>query len=750
MSRTLPNKLASWSRPLQLFARLDWFALYVATAAVLFFAVYPLLFLEPASSHWPFSASRRLPLEDELPTILLLEAFLLLWLWLEMPRRRKAETALKKLHSVQRAISRASGRIASLSSEELELGLQRELCAVREMLSVDQIFWFQQGRDGAGYERAQTSKRSEDLTTGNEFSLSHTPWIADAILSGAPVRLRRLEDLPPEAEVDRRALEACGVKALALIPSSGGADGFNALALTSFTKQIAWDEEVIAQLSVLASVFASAHGKKAALDAGQASELKFRHLFEDSPLGIALLDSGGQMLMSNEPLAKLLGYSREELKQKSIMDVAHPGDVAQTWLRIQEVIAGARETAQTEKRFLRSNGSVIWGRMTLSVVGANAQDGPYVLGMIEDVTETNLAREQLDRFTRMLTLALEASRTTVWEYDPFSGMISWLDRNKLHAGGEQTPTTDLFSNVLTHVVPDDRDRLRGYAETILQTGGAFSTEFRMIERDGTIRWMLVKGELLRKTGEQVPRVLGVTVDVSEVKRAQFQLEQLAKRLMEAQEEERKRISRELHDDIGQRVALLAIELDILRQQLADKSELREHIEQLQASTSELGTDLHLLSHALHSSKLKHLGLEAALRELCSRMSNNQGLAIELNCGDATNVVTEDEALVLYRVAQEALNNVLRHSKATKATIALECSETHAKMAISDNGRGFDLAANSDGIGLVGMRERLRAVHGEFRIFSSAESGTEIHASVPLAMAARELSTSRRAAAGSLS
>jgi len=219
--------------------------------------------------------------------------------------------------------------------------------------------------------------------------------------------------------------------------------------------------------------------------------------------------------------------------------------------------------------------------------------------------------------------------------------------------------------------------------------------------------------------------------------------------MEAQEEERKRISRELHDDIGQRVALLAIELDIVRQQLADKGALKERVALLQASTSELGTDLHLLSHALHSSKLKHLGLEAALRELCGRMSNNQGLVVELNCGKASSLVTEDEALVLYRVAQEALNNVLRHSKATKANIALEYSETRAKLVISDNGRGFDLKANSDGIGLVGMRERLRAVGGEFRIFSAAENGTEIHASVPLITPGTQLNTTRRAAAGSV-
>jgi PAS domain S-box-containing protein len=618
------------------------------------------------------------------------------------------------------------------------------------MLDVDQVSWFPQCKEDAKCEPMQTSRAIEDSTTDYELSLSHVPWITDAILCGAPVRLRRLEDLPLEAEADRKVLEACGVKALALIPASGGNGAVSALALTSFTKAIVWDEEVIAQLSVVASVFASAYAKKAAVDAGQASELKFRHLFEDSPLGIALLDSNGQILMSNEPIAKLLGYGREELKHRNLLDVGYPGDLPQTWLHMQEVIAGVRETTQIEKRFLRRNGSVIWGRMTLSLAGAKAQDGPYLLAMIEDVTETNLAREQVEQFTRMLTLALEASRTTAWEYDPLTGIISWQDRNNLRSAGGQLPHTDLFSNVLSHVVADDRDRLRGCAETLLQTGGAFSAEFRMIARDGTIRWMLGKGELQRKSGERVTRILGVTVDVSEVKRAQFQLQQLAKRLMEAQEEERKRIGRELHDDIGQRVALLAIELDMVCQQLNGEGRLRERIEQLKASTSELGTDLHLLSHALHSSKLKHLGLEAALRDLSQRMSSKQGLLVEVNCENQSMMVTEDDALVLYRVAQEALNNVFRHSAATRATLALHYSETHAILLISDNGRGFDLAANSDGIGLLGMRERLRSVGGKFDISSAPGAGTTICASVLLAKSVQHQSIALQAAPGSVS
>jgi signal transduction histidine kinase len=130
------------------------------------------------------------------------------------------------------------------------------------------------------------------------------------------------------------------------------------------------------------------------------------------------------------------------------------------------------------------------------------------------------------------------------------------------------------------------------------------------------------------------------------------------------------------------------------------------------------------------------------------MSSKQGLLVELICENSSNFVTEDEALVLYRVAQEALNNVLRHSSATKATIDLQCSETNATLVISDDGHGFDLATNSDGIGLVGMRERLRAVGGEFRISSAPGAGTEVYASVPLEKSLEDLNSARRAAAGS--
>src|SRR4030095_5472763 len=310
MLRPIPLRAASRSRLFPSPANFDSFALEAATPVVLLFAAYRLLSLEEVSSAVPFGVRRPLTLVDSLTIVLSLEGLLLVWLWVEMPRRRKDEIALKRMHGVQQAISKASGRIVAMKPEELEEGLQREMSAVREMLGVDRVSWLQQREDGSQSVRMQTLRSRKD-STDNAFETNETRWIASAVLQGSPIHVRRLRDLPPELINSRMVLERNGIKALALIPAGGGTGSANALVLTSFTKEIDWQQEVIAQLSVLASVFAHAEARKAAQDAGNASERKFRHLFEDSPIGIALLDTNGKVRMANPGVGGLLGSQCE-------------------------------------------------------------------------------------------------------------------------------------------------------------------------------------------------------------------------------------------------------------------------------------------------------------------------------------------------------------------------------------------------------------------------------------------------------
>ena len=733
MARSNPLRIVSRPGLFLSLTRLDWFALYLATASVLLFGI-SLVMSSPHSGisqmqSWLSGQNREALLNLLLLIFLGVMAFILLWLWSEFPRRRRTENALRKIHSLQRAIARASARIVTMTPSEMEQGLHTELSGIREMLGVDRICWYQQTEDGTRFVRLQTASVAPNVPGRETFSQANHPWLASAIARGLPVHVRALNEIPLEGQTDLESMERSGMKSFALIPSSAATGAANALMLTSFTKEVDWDVEVVAQLGVLASVFANAHARKLAQDAGMESELRFRHLFEEAPIGCCLVDSGGHICVANEAINRMLGYSGKELTGKPFWEVTAPEDIAKSLVYFRELASGVRDFYQFEKRYVKKNGTLIWGRLTVSLLGARSEKGQFVLAMVEDVTEAVRSREQLEHSRRKLTMALEASRMTAWDYDPANQTISWIDRNTMRRTGGQPTGPVRFAEVLPQVHIEDREKLQELARRIMTEGGGFSTEFRMFGRDGSIRWMLGKGELLRKPGEKAERIAGVTIDVTELKLTQIELAQLAKRLMEAQEEERKRISRELHDDIGQRVALLGIEIDLLRQLLSEHSELQQRVERAQNTISELGSDLHQLSHALHSSKLQYLGLPAALRELCNRMADRHSLAVQFVCDEQKVTLGEDEALALFRVAQEALNNVVRHSQATKAQVTLSAGPSEVRLVVCDDGQGFDPSVRSSGIGLIGMRERLRAVGGEFQMISAPEGGTEIHATV---------------------
>jgi len=669
---------------------------------------------------------------------------------MEFPRRRRTEDALRKINFLQRAIARSSARIVSLTSGEVVAGLYSELSGMREILGVDRICWYQQSTEGAQFVRLQTASARPDVPGRESFSALEHPWLAAAILEDMPVLVKSLAEMPAAAATDRRALEAAGMRSFAIIPSIGRIGAANALMLTSFTREIDWDAELVAQLSVLASVFANAYARKLAQEAGTESDLRFQHLFEEAPIGCCLADSEGRICNTNAAFTRMLGYSQDELIHKGFWEITEPQDVARSLVGFQELISGVRDFYQMEKRYLKKDGGRIWGRLTVSVLGARAAQGPFVLAMIEDVTDAIGAREQLEQDRRKLTMALEASRMTAWEYDPATGMISWVDRNNLRDQSLQPSGPVRFSEVLEHVHPDERTMLLELANRVISEGGTFSVEFRMFAKNGSIRWMLGKGELIgKKDGTGPGKVSGVTLDVSELKRTQLELQELAKRLMEAHEEERRRISRELHDDIGQRVALLGMELDLVRQLLEDHHIVRERVERAQLATGELGTDLHQLSHALHSSKLKYLGLPAALQELCTRMADKHALEVRLECAEQKLSLPEEEALALYRVAQEALNNVVRHSRANTVQVTLNQTANGLRLVISDDGTGFDTTGKTGGIGLIGMRERMRSVSGDFQIISAPGAGTEIHATVALAASSWERSPIGKLGAGNV-
>jgi signal transduction histidine kinase len=214
--------------------------------------------------------------------------------------------------------------------------------------------------------------------------------------------------------------------------------------------------------------------------------------------------------------------------------------------------------------------------------------------------------------------------------------------------------------------------------------------------------------------------------------------ELSGRLIDFQEKERSRLARELHDDFNQRLAVLAIDLERAAQTVSD-SPASQRLHELWNRAREIGTDLHSLSHRLHSSTLESLGLVLGVSSLCGEFAEQHGIQVDFTNEDVPRSVPPDIALCLFRVAQEGLRNMRRHSGASRAEVRLEGAEQSISLSVSDKGIGFDphSARARAGLGMRSMQERLRLLAGRFEVRSQPGGGTVIYVWVPLPAGARD-------------
>jgi len=235
------------------------------------------------------------------------------------------------------------------------------------------------------------------------------------------------------------------------------------------------------------------------------------------------------------------------------------------------------------------------------------------------------------------------------------------------------------------------------------------------------------------THEELPSVHGDMNDASERERAEEALKALGGRLIAAQEEERRRVARELHDDFNQRLAVLSIELEQLGQKIQKPIGLRRQVQRLQDLAQEIAAEIHRLSYKLHPSKLDHLGLVAAVKSLCAELSESGKLNVEFHQTGFPFALDRDTTLCLFRIAQEGLRNCVKHSRAESARVVVTRTRDSVRLLVSDNGCGFNTktALMEKGLGFVSMKERLHILGGEMNVYSKPLHGTRLEVSVPL-------------------
>ena len=292
--------------------------------------------------------------------------------------------------------------------------------------------------------------------------------------------------------------------------------------------------------------------------------------------------------------------------------------------------------------------------------------------------------------------------------------------------------------MLAAIHPGDRAALEGALAVALAGGGALSAEFRVRTASGETRWIHASGGAEEGPGG-VGSLQGVMNDVTAARRVITDRQILLRRLSLAQEEERRRLSRELHDQVGQSVTGLSLGLKALER---SGSVPLPALKVLQAMASEIGADIHRAAADLRPSALDDLGLEKALAALAASFGQPAGLRIDIQTVGAIRGLPAEVEILVYRVVQEALNNVRKHACAHNVSVVLERSREKLRVIIEDDGVGFDPDRGPDpdappALGLLGMRERLDLVGGGMTIESADGAGTTLFIDIPLAPAGSE-------------
>lgn len=350
----------------------------------------------------------------------------------------------------------------------------------------------------------------------------------------------------------------------------------------------------------------------------------------------------------------------------------------------------------------------------------------------EEVAPGQRPDESERKYEERLRLLLEVTSILPWEADAESGRFTYVGEQAARMFGYPAERWYEPGFWASHVHPDDLMRAAAERLNYSKAQDSYELEYRMNAADGRAVWLQDIVNVIRRGGRPAT-VRGFMIDITERKLAEEALVNLSGRLINAQEEERKRIARELHDDLNQRMALLSIELEQLSQRMQRPRHLRPLVHSLQTKAQEISAEIHRLSYRLHPSKLDHLGLAAAVESLCEELSGSCKLRAEFRQTGTPAHVPKDVRLCLFRIAQESLRNCVKHSGARRARVMLEGAGGGIRLSVSDDGCGFDTGSGAleRGLGFTSMRERVRLVGGRLQIYSRPARGTRVEIWVPL-------------------
>lgn len=475
---------------------------------------------------------------------------------------------------------------------------------------------------------------------------------------------------------------------------------------------------------------------KRAEQAEQSAEDRFRQLFDTLPEYCFVTSGEGEILDINPAACSALGYTREELIGKPLSLFYVPGELTRL-LALSEKWKNMGTLHNEEIEVLTKRGQ----KRTVLANAGSLRDAHgnllHTMTVLVDITDRKQAEAVLQESEERFRRVANTAPVMIWMAGA-DRLCTYFNSPWLRFTGRSLEE-ELGNGWTKGVHPDD---LRGCWETYAK---AFDRrepsqiEYRLRRFDGEYRWIFDQGVPRLNADGSFAGYIGSCIDVTDRKLAQEALSDMSRMLIEAHEQERTWIARELHDDINQQVALLAVNLEHLKQDVPSLAPaVMQRLEEILERVSGLGNDIQALSHRLHSSKLEYLGIAVAASSFCRELSDKHGVQIYFHSEDVPKELPQEIALCLFRVLQEGLQNAIKYSGSQRFEVWLRSTSNEIELSVRDAGVGFNPedAMRGLGLGLTSMSERLKLVHGKLSIDSQPGHGTIIRATVPLSSSSK--------------
>jgi PAS domain S-box-containing protein len=453
------------------------------------------------------------------------------------------------------------------------------------------------------------------------------------------------------------------------------------------------------------------------------SEAKFRSVSDLAACAIWIIQDG-RIVYLNQSVVNITGYSHEELLAMDAQQLVLP-EFRET---LRSRADAGRRLTNFQYKIRNKAGEERWLELTDNLISYEGR--PAILCSAFDITAAKQAENELQE----RTLYLESLIANT----PLGIVVKGEDRRVLFCNPAfenmfQYKQMDIQGKDLDDLIaPHDREEALRLSNSV-HHGGIAQARTQRVRKDGTFLDVELYGVRVY-SGDKFVASFVIYQDITERKKSEEKLLALRNRLARAQEEERARIARDLHDDTGQRLALLSIDLEQLKQaSIKLKSSLTQQLEALVKAASEITSDVHNVSRRLHPSQVELLGLVPALSNFCRDFSARNEMEIEFYHDSLHQKPPQDASLCLFRVAQEAIRNVQKHSGTRRALVQLDENSGSLRLRVSDHGFGFDPEGSEHlhGLGLLSMQERLHSLGGELFVHSRPGGGTCIEACIPL-------------------